>query len=163
MISHEELLDRVTYDPKTGIFTRNHDCHKKSAGDVMGGNHDGYIRISIDNQYYLAHRLAWFYMTGEWPSKLMDHQNHVRDDNRFDNLREVDHAENHKNYTLQSNNTSGVVGVSWRSDTSKWHARIKINGKIITLGCFLHKNNAIKARKEAEIKYNFHENHGVAA
>jgi len=106
----------------------------------------------------MAHRLAWFYMEGEWPT---GHINHIRDDNRWVNLREVSNQENHKNQSISINNKSGVIGVCWNKKARKWHAQIKVNYKAISLGCFSDIHNAIKARKDAEIKYGFHKNHGI--
>jgi len=105
--------------------------------------------------------LAWLYVYGTMPKEQIDHINHVRDDNRIINLREVTHSENHKNRTKQSNNTSGVTGVHWLEEKERWQAYIKGDDKKIHLGTFKNKNDAISARKEAEIKYNYHSNHGV--
>ena len=57
------------------------------------------------------------------------------------------------NKKIQSNNTSGVVGVSWDKRASKWISYIKINGKQIYLGAYNDKNDAIAARKAGEEKY----------
>ena len=65
------------------------------AGKIAGGdNGSGYIRIMIDNERISAHRLAWFYVYGTWPSKCIDHINHKKDDNRICNLRNVTQLEN---------------------------------------------------------------------
>lgn len=53
----------------------------------------------IHGYHYKASRLAWLYMTGEWPKYEMDHINHVKDDNRWVNLRDVTPAENCANRT----------------------------------------------------------------
>ncbi|MFW4291481.1 HNH endonuclease [Salmonella enterica subsp. enterica serovar Paratyphi C] len=46
----------------------------------------GYIRIYINKKWYLAHRLAWLYVTGKWPINVIDHINRNKADNRFINL-----------------------------------------------------------------------------
>ena len=99
-------------------------------------------------------------MEGSFPSEEVDHVNHVRDDNRFGNLRKASHLQNLQNQSLYKNNSSGVVGVCWYGRIKKWVARIKLNGKNKHLGCFINKKEAIRARNEGEIKYNFHQNHG---
>jgi hypothetical protein len=64
---------------------------------------------------YREHRLAWLYMTGEWPTHEIDHINGDRVDNRFCNLREATASENRWNSRKRVNNTSGYKGVSWDS------------------------------------------------
>ena len=74
-------------------------------------------------------------------------------DNRKSNLRVVTHSQNGMNRDLQSNNTSGVVGVSWFAKTNQWRAHIMVNRKFIHLGLFDKFEDAVKARKQAEEKY----------
>ena len=83
--------------------------------------------------------------------------------NRIDNLRDVDHVTNGRNQRTPTNNTSGVCGVYQdrrRGKEGKWIARIKVDYKAIHLGSFDTLEAASSTRKEAEIKYGFHENHG---
>jgi hypothetical protein len=61
---------------------------------------------------------------------------------------------------MRSDNTSGITGVTWHSQRGKWLAQIWVNGKKVHLGVFLSIDDAARARKDAEIKYSFHENHG---
>ena len=84
---------------------------------------------------------------------VVDHINHNPLDNRKENLRICTSQQNNMNRSIQSNNTSDTVGVSWRKDRNKWRAYITLNGKQKTLGLFVLKEDAIKARKEAEEKY----------
>lgn len=90
----------------------------------------------------------------------VDHINGIRSDNRIENLRIVKNSENSKNQKRKSTNKSGMTGVSWDTQTQRWRAHITVNGKMISLGRYIHKLDALTARKNAEIKYNFHENHG---
>jgi len=162
ILTQKQLKEILRYDPDTGIFTwlvRTANCVK--IGEAAGGlNPAGYSGIRLKGRDYLAHRLAWLYMTDEWPKDQIDHINHIKDDNRIENLREVTHKENGRNRSMQKNNVSGCCGVCWYKPYNKWAAQIKVNGKQINLGCFDDLNNAIAARKAAEIKYGFHENHG---
>lgn len=103
--------------------------------------------------------MAILYATGIKPREV-DHINHIRDDDRLRNLRSVTHQENHRNRAVNKNNKSGVVGVHQQKEGGKWRAQIMIDGKQIMLGRFHKKEDAIKARKEAEKKYGFHKNHG---
>ena len=161
-MTQEYLKSLLDYNPETGKFIwrvskSNYAKSRSEAGWIS----NGYRIIRIDGKGYRAHRLAWLWYYGSWPEDQIDHINHNRDDNRIENLREVSHIENHKNQSLFCNNTSGHVGVHWYKTTKKWRAQIKANGKkIISLGYFKEKEDAIKARKEAEAKYKFHKNHG---
>lgn len=138
----------------------------RRAGKLVGSKlgEDGYIRvnITIKNRLYkvFAHRLVWAWHHGRWPHDLLDHIDQDKSNNAIENLREVCQAENHKNRPLQKNNRSGVTGVYWDKGRNKWHAYIKYNKKYIGLGRFVCFGQAIKARKEAQIKAGFHENHG---
>lgn len=85
----------------------------------------------------------------------IDHKNGElsRHDNRKSNLRVATRSQNQMNKGRQKNNTSGIVGVGWHKATNKWTAYIAVNKRQIYLGLFDRKEDAIKARKEAENKY----------
>ena len=85
--------------------------------------------------------------------KVVDHVNHDPLDNRKENLRVCTHQENIMNSSLSKNNTSGITGVAWDKQHNKWRSQIKINRKSITLGLFNTKEEAIEARKQAELEY----------
>ncbi len=161
ILTCEVLKENLHYDTHTGIFTW---VKKKSR--VRVGKRAGYITkkgyrsVEINGKAYPCHRLAWLYMTGKFPEKQVDHINHIKDDNRWCNLREVTNQENQMNTPIRLDNTSGVTGVYWKKENSKWSACIRFDGKLNHLGYFLLKEDAIASRKEAEIKYGFHENHG---
>ena len=163
MITQEELQSQLNYDPETGIFTRLvSNSPGVKVGSVAGtiNSSTGYVRIQIFGNRYQAHRLAWLYMYGEFPSKQMDHLDHNRINNVISNLRCASNQENLKNQTKRRNNTSGVTGVSWFKPTEKWRAQVTVNGKNKHLGCFIDKEEAIRVRNEANITHNFHPNHG---
>lgn len=130
-------------------------------GKIAGTLHPtGYINIIIDGKLYKAHRLIWLYHHGKWPSKLIDHINRNKSDNRIENLREVSNQENQRHTKISSRNTSGICGVICHKASHKWQARITFNKKQIHLGSFHNQEDAIKARKAAEEKYNFSPFHG---
>jgi hypothetical protein len=97
---------------------------------------------------------------GSWPVDQIDHINGNTKDNRLENLRDVSNRENLRNQKIPKNNTSGTLGVSFDKRKQNYQASIKINGKRKHLGYFKNKEEAIAARAVANIKYNFHENHG---
>ena len=148
------------YDKTTGIFNWLENRPNKTTEAGYLDRSTGYIKITVDNIKYSAHRLAFIYVEGEAPHEV-DHINHIRDDNRWLNLRPVTHSENTRNTTMYSCNKSGFNGVDFRKDTSKWRARIRVNRRLISLGSFSSKLKAIAARRSANVLYGFHENHGL--
>lgn len=134
----ERLKEALHYSPETGIFTwLIRTAHRNQIGDVAGCiKKSGYVFITLDNQRYRAHRLAWFYMTGRWPSGQIDHKDTVRRHNWWTNLRPATNQQNQMNAIRPKNNTSGHKGVYWCKRKEKWVARIFINGKNIYLGYF---------------------------
>ena len=167
MITQEYLKQRLHYDPDTGVFTwescplRSRYWNSRYACSAAGTKTDmGYIHILLDRKIYKAHRLAWFYIYGEWPNDQIDHIDHLRDNNRLSNLRSVTVIDNHKNHSMSKANTSGHTGVGFIKKSSKWCATIHASGEAINLGYFSEISDAIEARKNAEIRYGFHDNHG---
>ena len=161
MTTQSELKEALNYNPETGVFTwiisRGNGV---KSGDVAGYIMlNGYASIRIGKISYLSHRLAFLYVYGRWPKEI-DHINHDKSDNRWVNLREVSKQENQRNRSMNKNNTSGVAGVGWDKKNNRWEAQIKAKGKSIKLGRFIDKFEAICARKSANNKYGFHENHG---
>jgi hypothetical protein len=154
-LTAEKLRELLHYDPETGIFTwKVRAANLIKVGDITGcPGGDGYLRIGLHNRLFLAHRLVWLYVYGEWPSLDIDHINRNKADNRISNLRDVSHKQNHQNKSKPSNNTSGHPGVSWYKRISKWQARIMHNYKHIHLGLFENIEDAIAARKAAEKLY----------
>ncbi|MFA7308099.1 MAG: HNH endonuclease [Hyphomicrobium sp.] len=153
----------LDYNPNTGVFTwrhrpREHFTDERAskiwntryAGTTAGCiKSDGYARIAIDNIRYFAHRLAWLYATGFWPACQIDHVDLVRSNNIFSNLREATHSQNRANRRAQSNNTSGVKGVSLHKQKNKWQAQICVIGKTLRLGYFDTREDAAAAYAKA--------------
>ena len=163
MITQKQLKEWIEYNPKTGDFKaiKNSRNNTRRAGDLCGScNPRGYLEITVLSRGYFAHRLAFLYMTGSLPNGDVDHINHIKNDNRWANLRDVRHSSNQKNKPKHSNNKSGFTGVSWCKRSSKWYSSISVNSKSINLGLHEDLNDAVLARKQAEIKYGFHINHG---
>lgn len=122
-ISHEDLKALVSYNPDTGLFTRLKD------GKVWGPGRDGRVVIGAGGEMFLAHRLAWFYVTGSWPKEQIDHINRDRSDNRWSNLREATQLENQQNKVAYSSNTSGHKGIRFDPRWSgRYCADICLNG-----------------------------------
>ena len=147
----KELLD---YNPNTGIFTWRVSRGPARAGDIAGGpNNKGYHRVKIDGLLHCAQRLAWLYIYGAWPEDQVDHINCVRDDNRIENLRAADNAENQGNRRkARSDSSTGVIGATWHPRSKKFQAMIRAGGKQKYLGLFNTAEEAhqayIKAKRE---------------
>ena len=120
----------------------------------------GYMGGRIFNRAALAHRVIWTIEMGAWPEDQIDHINGVRNDNRIVNLRAVTSTENNRNARLSARSKSGVLGVWWNKAANKWRAGIRSGGKDVHLGTFTCFDSAVAARRRADIKYGYHENHG---
>lgn len=171
-----ELLD---YDPDTGVLTwKERGAEWFNAADrcaawntrwagveaFTSSAHGGKYRSGriLDKKFY-AHRVVWAWHYGAWPTGTIDHINHDTTDNRILNLRDVTHNTNSKNQTQSKRNTSGTTGVHWVESRGKWVAQIVAEGRCIFLGRYTTLKEAAQVRKNAEIRYGFHENHGKNA
>lgn len=123
----------------------------------------GYRQGCILGRRKEAHRVIWALHYGEWPTGEIDHVNGVRDDNRIANLRHVSRAGNQRNKKRQANNTSGAPGIYFDKPTKSWRAQITVNRVRMHIGLYATFDEAVAARKAAEARYGFHENHGRAA
>lgn len=162
MIAPSQLSEKIKYDADTGKLYWLEDQGtrgRKGAEAFCRFNAHGYRVGKIFGTNLLAHRVIWAMVYGEWPEQI-DHINGKRDDNRLVNLRSVTVRDNAKNRKVRKTSSSGVQGVSFDKRKCNWNARITWNGKTEQLGSFRCLAHAVKARKMAEAKYDFHENHG---
>jgi hypothetical protein len=161
-----ELQTFAYYNPETGHFicTRFQGGKGKKVGEILGTMRDGgYLVLRVGGTLFRNARLAWLWMTGEWPRFEIDHINRITWDDRWENLRDVTPTINSRNRPRQSNNTSGITGVYWAQKDQKWRAQIKMQGKCIVIGDFDSKEEATKARYEytkTRPELGFHPNHG---
>ena len=147
MLTADRLKQLLSYDERTGLFHWLANRRFVKQGDVAGSPSvaHGYRIISVDGKNYKAHRLAWLYITGEFPRRDVDHINGSRSDNRWANLRNADDQLNMENRRhAQKNNSCGYLGVRW--DRGKWRAALQLNGKKINAGRF-------KTAEEAHAAY----------
>lgn len=158
MISHAALKKLLSYNAKTGLFRyRRRYCQKGRIGKEAGGiNSCGvylYRSIQIYKKRYLAHRLAYFYMNGEWPKALVDHRNGDTLDNRWSNLRASNKKQNGANAKLSKRNAVGYKGVSLSNAGKPYRAVIRPDGKQIYLGQFNTAEEAHAAYMRAAEKH----------
>jgi len=103
-------------------------------GDVIGGINDkGYLRTYVNNKHYKVHRLIFMMFHGYMPVEI-DHINGIKNDNRIENLREVNHSQNQWNKPKTKRSSTGVKGIT--SEYGKWRVRIAVNKKRISVGIF---------------------------
>lgn len=134
-----ELKEVLAYDKLTGVFTwRKATAQRVKTGAVAGSVHpSGHIYISIYRKLYAAHRLAWLYMYGQWPTQNIDHIDGNPANNRIHNLRELSHTKNlQAARKARKNSRAGLLGVSYRKDCNKWQARIQKDKRSMSLGLF---------------------------
>lgn len=177
ILTPEYLRVLFSYDEHTGVFTRRmqvpdahyseHACkmlNARDAGKPVGSlDAFGYLKTQILGHKFLLHRIAWRWLTGEWPDAEIDHIDGNPSNNAADNLRAVSHTHNVRNAARRSDNTSGVTGVWWDSRAGRWLSYLRYNKKLLRLGLYEDFNTAVEARKQAEEIYGFHENHGARA
>ncbi len=149
----EELRQRLKYYPATGIFTNP---NGRNPNRPLGTKPNPYIKISVPGSTlkdkntrrpHYAQRLAWMWMTGKWPAeKTVDHENRIKSDNRWDNLRLATLTDQRFNMAPMKNNRFGV-GV--RPSRNRWRAQIQKHGKPMNLGTFTTQAEAVSAYETA--------------
>lgn len=174
-----ELLD---YDPETGLFFwkerniawfedgkrwkahhKKQAWNKKWAGKVAfsNNNSEGYLQGVLLGNNVKAHRVVWLWMFGENPFGEIDHKDGDRSNNSLENLRDVTKSQNQRNTFIRKTNKSGRVGVYFHKASNKWSANIRDDRTQVHLGVFTSKEEAIKCRQLAEIKYGYDKRHGI--
>ena len=165
MLDYEEVAKLFTYDREAGVlYWRIRDRNTIRRKYVAGTSKEttwGYRQVCIKGKIYQAHRIIMLLCFGHIPENAeIGHINHVRDDNRLDNLRFVTRGENLKNKSVNSRSTTGVTGVGFDKSRNKFIAQISVNYRGHFLGYYDTLEEAAAARAEANLKFNFHANHG---
>lgn len=163
MLTREMLASVLTFDPEKGRFYWVAGAGRGKPEGKEAGSFDahGYGQINVFGKVWKEHRLAWLWIYGELPSDQIDHINHDRRDNRPCNLRAANNVENHKNRPMQNSNKSGFIGVHFNKNAKKYEAYITVDKVRQKLGYFDNFEDAVAARKAANEKYGFHQNHGA--
>lgn len=149
LLDHSYLLSILDYDPHTGYFTHKKANGKRGKPGARAGSYGpkGYRQLKIKEVNYREHRVAWFYMTGQWPVNQIDHKNKTRDDNRWENLREATNKENQKNASHRIGR-SGERGVL--EQNGKFIAHLRHDDHTLYLGIFKFKIDAIYTHAHAK-------------
>ena len=130
----EYLRTVLHYDPNSGVFTWLKSHHKSKVGKTAGYVAGGYLRITVATEKTQAHRLAWFYMKGEWPEGILDHRDNNPLNNVFKNLRRATRSQNKMNSRPMSDHLKGVT--RYTRDPTRWCAYICKDYKKRYLGIF---------------------------
>lgn len=165
MFDIDQAKSLLDYYPEEGVFRRRVTRGNSKRGTIAGyrldkGHSKLYWAIEIAGNKIYAHRLAFAFMTGEWPDEV-DHIDGNGMNNKWSNLRGCSRSSNCKNRRLQSNNKSGILGVSWRGDCNRWVAKINSDNKQFSLYSGKDFLEACCARKRAENRFQFHPEHGT--
>lgn len=136
MLTQAYLKEILSYDPETGIFIRLHSKGPTKSGDIAGSKcSEGYLRTWVSGKSYKCHRLAWLYMTGEWPDAEIDHIDGNRTNNAFSNLRDVSKSRNLWNMKKPHvGNKAGFLGVHVKK--GRYIAQIQVNNVSKHIGSF---------------------------
>ena len=157
MLNMTLLKETLSYDQETGLFTRlkrTSNCIKENEVACRLNSFNNYRQVSFLGKTYQAHRLAWFYIYGVWPSGQIDHINRNKSDNRLKNLRDCSISENKQNSNVYKCNQTGFKGVFKKRN--RYEAGIKVNGKRIYLGRFISAELAYEAYVSAARKLHTH-------
>lgn len=157
-LSLETVQQLLHYSPETGEFlykarekgafgnaSRAFRMAGKPAGMI---DKKGYLRIKLLGRHRAAHRLAWLLHTGNWPEADIDHKNGNKSDNRIENLRPASRSQNCANVPAKSHNKLGIKGVCFKPRQG-YHAQIKKDGRVISLGHFDNPHDAHAAYVDA--------------
>ena len=151
-LTAERLRSLLSYDAETGVFVWLASTNGRiKVGDIAGSfNNKGYIAIGCDGKEHKAHRLAWLWIHGAWPSKQIDHIDGDKSNNRLANLREATNTENQQNRrrARRDNKSGGLIGAQFHRHTGKYTSKIGVGGKSIYLGLF----DTAKLAHEAYVK-----------
>jgi hypothetical protein len=156
MITLGRLKSLLHYDPATGRWTWLIGKRAgKEAGHILHRYADDRYRrrgVCVDGVKYKASRLAWFYMTGEWPENLIDHKNVNPIDDRWDNLRPATHSQNVANTRRPRKfNKTGFKGV--RLCHGRYRVSIRVDGRSFSGGYFDTPEEASEAYKRLAIRH----------
>lgn len=157
------LKEVLEYNPITGElkWKTNQYSRRVVVGSRAGSvSSNGYRYVQIFGTNYAEHHLIWFIQTGQWSNQVIDHINHKRDDNRWENLREVSRADNMRNQSKRTNTLSGEQGIWYCKRRDRYIAELTYNGKKVLQRQFKKFDQALQAREEKLAELGFHENHG---
>lgn len=149
--------DIFDYNQNTGkLYWKIRICKKMRVGEEAGCEaKNGYIVIRVYGRLYYAHRIAWSIMTDEDINKFgeIDHENRIRNDNRWENLRPATSSQQKANASKKKRCSSKYKGVTWNKDANLWVAQIKRNKKNYNLGSYKKEEDAALAYQKKAVQF----------
>jgi len=144
------LKELLFYNPDTGVFTWTDAAFRRVRNKKAGSVAKPYIYIRLFGKTYAAHRLAFLYMTGNWPTSLVDHKNRNPVDNSWENLREITYSGNMENQKIRQ-------GFYVDKRDGRFYSEISVRKKKIFLGGFDSEEEAhqcyLNAKKQHHVDY----------
>lgn len=144
MLTLEEARLLFRYDPETGGLIM---LTGKRRGHPVKARLGRYLAVKFQGKQFVAHRVIWLLVHGEWPPFLLDHKDGDGTNNRLSNLRLATPQQNMSNMRVCKRNTTGIKGVSTKGN--KFIASIYYNYRKKHLGMFETKELAAKAYADA--------------
>jgi len=150
-IDEARLRELLSYDEKTGIFTRLVAASNSPVGSIVGcASKNGYLRCRLDGQLYYLHRVAFLYMTGSWPTSDIDHIDGCKANNSWANLRHATRKQNTQNISSHTSSISGVRNVYFDKPSGKWQVKIQANGRSHSFGYYADLTEAEAVARNAK-------------
>lgn len=155
------LKELFRYDPETGYLYYKKARGFRRIGERAGTRHPRLRSVKINGRRVGEHRIIWQMQNGPIPKSLViDHIDGNPFNNLLQNLRVVTLKINCRNQRHRKNNTSGYIGVYWKSDKKRWTAELHVDWRKKFLGYFDTKEEAAAVYRQEMLKYGFHPNHG---
>ncbi len=136
------------------VDRRGNKLKGKQASRLKKSN--GYCEVTINKKNHYVHRIIFMMFYGYWPEQI-DHIDGNRSNNLLPNLREATNAQNNRNTKTRASNTTGFKGVYFHNQNNRFVARITVDYKCISLGCYKTAEEAHQAYTKAasELHGNF--------
>lgn len=149
--SQEELWELFEYSPETGELSSRETGHVFGTRPKKGAKLSKHIRVKIDGEDYLVHRIIWTMVNGQIPEGMtIDHINCDSRDNRLCNLRLATQRQQLQNRREWAK--TGVKGV-YLTRNGSYYSNITVNGRSVYLGTFGTVEEAAAEFERASIQY----------
>jgi len=151
-ITQEKVKHLFDYHKSGSLVRKIYTSSNARVGSFVGcEGAEGYKLVRVDGKLYRVHRLIFLWHHGFLP-EYVDHIDTDVINNKIENLRRCSKSQNSCNGKMRINNTSGIKGVSWNKEKSKWMAKLCHKRKQMHIGYFSSIHEAEKAVRAARKK-----------